>query len=118
MGILFWIIVICLIVAIFGGGITIGPLLLIVIVLCLCYSSFNPNMEMMAPLDFGTYNNNYPRGACQDKPSGSDCNTAECKIESNISNDKFCAVQCAQGVTQDERKGCFNKCSEMMTYCR
>jgi len=74
-------------------------------------------VEHMAPLDFGTYENPYPRGACHSGNvyARSDCMVGNCNLESSISDDEYCKMQCAQDPDPMERAKCYERC--MQTIC-
>lgn len=72
------------------------------------------NVEHMAPLDFGTYENPYPRGACHsgDVYARSDCMVGNCNLDSAIPDDEYCNIQCAQDPDPMERAKCYKRCME------
>lgn len=69
-------------------------------------------VEGMAPLNFGTFYNNYPRGECQTgkflerKP----CEVGNCPLGTTVSDQQFCRIQCAQDPDGDERQVCYDVC--------
>jgi len=73
-------------------------------------------IEKMAPLSFGTYQNNYSKGSCN---AGSfartDCMIGNCPINSTIADETYCKLQCAQDPDQELRADCEKYCSEMLT---
>ena len=89
-----------------------------VVVLYYLYSNGNTS-EYMAPLNYGTYKNNYPRGGCN---TGSfkrtDCMVGSCPIGSPVTDEEFCYIQSAQGLDDAEREKYFKKCMVMMKGCR
>lgn len=77
------------------------------------------NNEHMAPLNYGTYPNKYPRGECNPGFFGySDCTVGNCPLDTPITNEQACYIQCAQGVGIDDYENCYNSCMNMMEYCR
>lgn len=75
--------------------------------------------EGMAPLNFGAYKNNYPRGKCK---TGSfkrtDCMVGNCPLDSTVSNREFCYIQCAQDPDKKFRRDCNRYCMDTMDSCR
>ena len=75
-------------------------------------SSVSNRVEGMAPLDFGTFYNNYPRGECRTgkywerKP----CEVGNCPLGTTVSDQQFCRIQCAQDPDPEERQGCYEFC--------
>jgi hypothetical protein len=75
-------------------------------------SSVSNRVEGMAPLDFGTFHNNYPRGECQTgkfwerKP----CEVGNCPLGTTVSDQQFCRIQCAQDPDAEERQECYEFC--------
>ena len=80
-------------------------------------SYHSSNVENMAPLGFGTFRDNYPRGECRTgnymkrKP----CETGNCHLGSSVSDKQYCMIQCAQDPDPKERQECFEVC--MKTIC-
>ena len=74
-------------------------------------------IENMAPLDFGTYENTYPRGECRTGKflERSDCEIGNCPLGSTVSDQQFCRIQCAQDPDPSERQACYDHC--MKTLC-
>lgn len=70
------------------------------------------NVEHMAPLDFGTFKDNYPRGECRTgeywkrKP----CEVGNCNLGTTVSDQQFCRIQCAQDPDPLERQDCYDNC--------
>lgn len=63
-------------------------------------------------LSFGTFENPYTRGECDAKNiyARSDCMVGNCNIGTNIKDDEFCNIQCAQDPDPQERKKCYDRC--------
>jgi hypothetical protein len=63
-------------------------------------------------LSFGTFENPYTRGECDAKNvyGRSDCMVGNCNIGTNIADDEFCNIQCAQDPDPQERKKCYDRC--------
>ncbi|VBB18662.1 hypothetical protein YASMINEVIRUS_1193 [Yasminevirus sp. GU-2018] len=104
----------------------IGAVLLIAI-LALCYlfffggskSSTSSNeaecKEGMAPLDAGTYENNYPRGRCRKgSMKRTSCEIGNCPLGTTVTNERFCGIQCAQDPDPESRQQCYDYCMNMM----
>lgn len=74
-------------------------------------------VENMAPLDFGTFKNNYPRGECRTGKfwERSDCEVGNCPLGTTVSDQQYCRIQCAQDPDPLERKECYEHC--MRTLC-
>lgn len=89
--------------------------LFLVVVAILYYMWVYWSVESMAPLDTGTYLNNYPRGKCN---AGSfnrnTCEVGTCPLQSTISNKEYCVIQCAQDPDERIRNKCFRECMDMM----
>lgn len=70
------------------------------------------DVEHMAPLDFGTFVDNYPRGECRTGKywERSDCEVGNCNLGTTIDSDQFCRIQCAQDPDPLERQECFARC--------
>jgi hypothetical protein len=74
------------------------------------------NIETMAPLSFGTYQNNYPRGSCNvGSFARTDCMVGNCPIDSMVTDKTYCKLQCAQDPDQELRADCERYCEEMLT---
>lgn len=104
---------------------------LLIIIVVLCYLFFFkettpkiPNSsdeddgdleEGMAPLNYGTYQNNYPRGRCK---SGSmkrtSCEVGSCPLGTTVTNERYCGIQCAQDPDPESRADCYAYCMDMM----
>lgn len=65
-----------------------------------------------APLDFGTFADNYPRGECRTGKfeKRSDCEVGNCNLGTTVTDKQYCVIQCAQDPDPLEREECFNKC--------
>ena len=69
-------------------------------------------VEGMAPLNFGTFYDNYPRGECRTgrflerKP----CEVGNCPLGTTVSDQQFCRIQCAQDPDAKERQDCYEFC--------
>lgn len=69
-------------------------------------------VEHMAPLNFGTFEDNYPRGECRTgeywkrKP----CEVGNCPLSTTVSDQQFCRIQCAQDPDPLERQDCYDNC--------
>jgi hypothetical protein len=74
--------------------------------------------ETMAPLNFGTYENNYPRGE-YNKGSfkHSECSVGNCPLGTTITDERYCGIQCAQDPDPVSRKECYDYCMNMMKDC-
>ena len=90
--------------------------LFLIIVAVVCYMWFNYwFMEGMAPLNAGTYPNNYPRGKCNSGNfNRSSCEVGPCPLESTVSNKEYCTIQCAQDPDEQIRSKCYHQCIGMM----
>lgn len=90
--------------------------LFLVIVAILYYSWTNHwFMESMAPLNTGTFPNNYPRGKCNSGSfNRSSCEVGTCPLKSTVSNKEYCAIQCAQDPDEGIRNKCYDQCMDMM----
>lgn len=75
-------------------------------------SSVSNSSDGMAPLDFGTFYNNYPRGQCQTGKFSErkSCEVGNCPLGSTISDQQFCRIQCAQDPDATERQKCLDVC--------
>jgi hypothetical protein len=98
---------------------TIIVIILIILVLCyMCGGSQWGYNEGMAPLNYGTFKNNYPRGKCN---TGSykyePCEIGNCPLGTTITDKRYCAIQCAQDPDPNERKKCYDYCMGMMKGC-
>jgi hypothetical protein len=98
-------------------------LIILALVLVVCYLFTNTTRaefytETMAPLNWGAYKNNYPRGKCNpgndDKTS---CSVGNCPLGSTVSNNEYCGIQCAQNSDPVEREKCHAECMNMMLTC-
>jgi hypothetical protein len=95
-------------------------LLLIVVVLFLFSMSNGATQtnEYMAPLNFGTYKNNYPRGNCKTGSfERSDCSVGNCPLGTTVTDDRYCNIQCAQELDEKDRKKCHDYCMNMVKDC-
>lgn len=100
--------------------------LLLIVIYFLCFhgsrkksNSKNENdsesEEGMAPLGWGTYKNNYPRGKCvKQSLDRKPCEIGSCPMHSMITNEKYCSIQCAQLPDKESRQKCYSKCINMM----
>jgi hypothetical protein len=71
--------------------------------------------EGMAPLNYGTYINKYPRGRCdRTRVKNSTCSIGNCPIGTTITNDRYCKIQCAQDPDPAIRDECYDECMDMM----
>jgi hypothetical protein len=105
-----------------------SDILVLLLLLALCGISLtNANndvvvysRENMAPLDWGVIpNKNYVYGKCnRGSFAPSDCSVGNCPLDSTISNDEFCRIQCIQDPDQNTRNKCYNQCMTMMEGCR
>jgi hypothetical protein len=75
-------------------------------------------IENMAPLDYGTYENKYPRGKC-DVPTmkRSSCMVGNCPLGTTVDDKMFCHIECAQISDPNERQACEKKCMELLKDC-
>lgn len=90
-------------------------IVLILISITVYFIIFDKKQENMAPLDFGTYKPNIPYGKCNmGNFSRSDCMVGNCHLESTITNDEYCNIQCAQDPDQSTREKCRRECMELM----
>jgi len=64
--------------------------------------------EGMAPLETGTYENNYPVGKCN----------VNCSSGSTITDEHYCYIQCAPDSDSKLRQECTTHCMEMMKNCK
>jgi hypothetical protein len=70
------------------------------------------NVMSGAPLDFGTFPNNYPRGECRtgDFSKRTSCEVGNCHLGTTVSDQQFCRIQCAQDPDAAERQECYDVC--------
>lgn len=70
------------------------------------------SIEHMAPLDFGTYELNYPRGECRTGRflERTECEIGNCPLGTTVTDKEYCSIQCAQDPDPVEREECFNRC--------
>lgn len=94
-------------------------LLLLLVILYMCGTSkLNYRSENMAPLDWGTYKNNYPRGECnQGSFEQTACSVGNCPLGTTVTDQRFCGIQCAQDPDPVSRKECYDYCMNMMKGC-
>jgi hypothetical protein len=76
--------------------------------------------ENMAPIGYGSFKNDYPYGKCN---TGSfertSCMTGNCPLQSTITNEQYCDIQCAQDPDAKLRKDCTKSCmKQMINGCR
>lgn len=96
------------------GLIVIIVLVFIVIIAVL----FSQRVEPMAPLDFGTFKNDYPVGRCvKGSLERSPCMIGNCPIGTNITNSQYCDIDCAQISDPVTKTKCTKKCISMMKKC-
>ena len=69
-------------------------------------------VEGMAPLNFGTFIDNYPRGECRTGKfwERKSCEVGNCPLGTTVDNPDFCRIQCAQDPDGDERQKCYEVC--------
>lgn len=105
--------------------------LLVIVVIALCiylfwkkYISVSGTAivktEGMAPLNFGTYPNNYPRGRCiQGSPGRRSCETGNCSLQGTISHARYCGIVHAQDSDAETRYENISRCVDEMNegYC-
>jgi hypothetical protein len=84
---------------------------------CKCRQGIDPyanvnKYEHMAPIGFGTYKNNYPRGECRTGEfwKRKDCEIGNCNLGTTVSDKEFCRIQCAQDPDPLERQECYKVC--------
>jgi hypothetical protein len=104
----------------------IGLLIIIALVaLCVvCYWSETPKhrqpvvseeTEGMAPLNTGTYDQGVKYGECNKGSfEPTDCSVGNCPMGTTVTDDRYCGIQCAQEVTEEDRRKCQAKCMELM----
>lgn len=91
-------------------------IILAVILLWFIYSACTNNVcEGMAPLNTGTYKNNYTVGKCNTDFKRTDCMVGNCPLGSTISNTEYCSLQCAQDPDATIRQECENTCMKIMS---
>lgn len=75
------------------------------------YTNVN-KYEHMAPLDFGTYKDNYPRGECRTGKflKRKSCEVGNCNLGTTVSDQQYCRIQCAQDPDPQERQECYDVC--------
>lgn len=68
--------------------------------------------EGMAPLNFGTFYDNYPRGQCRTGKfwERKSCEVGNCPLGTTVSDQQFCHIQCAQDPDPEERQRCYEVC--------
>lgn len=99
-------------------------IILLLLLVLLCYFcmdskfsvSFGRSKEGMAPLGTGSYKNTISEyGKCNKALSENNkCSVGNCPMESTITNDRFCNIQCAQDPDPEIRKQCMDYCMDMM----
>lgn len=101
-------------------------LLIIIALLALCVVCYwskstddqNNNSETtegMAPLNTGTYRTGVEYGKCNKGSfKRSACSVGNCPLGTTVTDDRFCGIQCAQEVTEQDRKKCHAHCMKMM----
>lgn len=99
-------------------------LALLLALLAVCWLCFSRSArddiltENMAPLNWGTYPNNYPRGRCDKKlTKRTPCEIGTCPLGTTVSDDTFCKIQCAQDPDPQTRKECYDYCVGMVKHC-
>lgn len=71
--------------------------------------------EGMAPLNTGTFNSGVQYGRCNKGSfKRTSCSVGNCPIGTTITDDRFCGIQCAQEVTEEDRDRCHARCMDMM----
>lgn len=98
-----------------------GNVVLVIVFVLLMIMIFFKNLyrEHMAPLGFGSYKNDYTYGKCNAGDfKRTDCMVGNCPIGSNISDEEYCYIQCAQGVGEQDYRECYDHCKGMMGNCR
>ena len=74
--------------------------------------------ETMAPLDFGSFPNNYPRGRCEKGSlKRSPCMVGNCPIGTSITDPEYCAIDCAQISDPITKRVCNEGCLNLMKQC-
>jgi hypothetical protein len=74
--------------------------------------------EGMAPLNHGSFETNLNNGHCNvDLSAPSECSVGNCPLGTTVSDERYCAIQCAQEVNADDRQKCQAQCMEMMKGC-
>lgn len=102
-------------------------ILIIAIIACLIIfwnkygrTTISVTTENMAPLDFGSYPNNYPRGECV---TGSmrrkECEIGSCNLYAPISHERYCGIVHAQDSDPEIRHENIRRCIDEMAdgYC-
>lgn len=75
--------------------------------------------ELMAPLDTGTYDTGVQYGVCNKGSfEKSSCSVGNCPLETTVTDDRYCAIQCAQEVDDADRKKCHAYCMKMIKGCQ
>lgn len=82
------------------------------------YEDKSTKVEGMANLNFGTFSNNYPPGRCTNKSlERTDCMVGNCNLDSPITHDQLCYIDCAQMSDAGDRQRCMAECMELLKYC-
>ncbi len=109
-------------------SIIIISLFAIVILLIIFYPSCNckvapiieesSKVEGMASLNYGTFENTYPVGRCENKSlDRSDCEIGNCNLNSPITHDELCYIDCSQISDKPDRERCMVECKNLLKYC-
>jgi hypothetical protein len=81
-------------------------------------SEGSEGVEGMANLSYGTFENNYPAGRCANKSlERTDCMVGNCNLDSPVTHDQLCYIDCAQISDEADRNRCMKECRELMKYC-
>ena len=81
-------------------------------------SNIQHTTEGMAPLNYGSFETNLNNGQCNiDLSASSECSVGNCPLGTTVSNERYCAIQCAQEVNANDRQKCQAQCMEMMKEC-
>jgi hypothetical protein len=85
------------------------------LLLLLFYPTSGNGYEPMAPLNTGTYPNNYPKGRCI-KPSfeREPCMVGNCPLGTSVDQKTYCKIQCSQESDIKRRDECEKRCAEMI----
>lgn len=106
-------------------------LIIILIIVCLIvfwnkYGSTNagikntPKSEGMAPLGWGSFPNNYPRGECETGSFKSGpCEIGNCPLETTVSHERYCGIVHSQDSDPVSRHENIARCIDEMKdgYC-
>jgi len=107
--------------------------LLVIVVIALCIYLFwkkyisvsgtgsaTIKAETMAPLGWGTYPNNYPRGRCiQESLRRRSCEIGSCPLQGTINHERYCGIVHAQDSDAETRYENISRCVNEMNegYC-